>query len=473
MCGILGLWSREDVAERLIYGMATLQHRGQDAAGAVTFDGMFHVKKCQGLVSQVFGEKHLDRLQGTSGLGHIRYATMGTIDEVDAQPQYLNYPYGLAMVHNGNVVNFRSVRDSLQAKHHRLVDTSNDVALVLYTFAAHLEKRNLANLSMDDLFECVRATQADVAGAYSVIAIIANHGMLAFTDPHGIRPLSIAVREDGDVAIASESSSFDYLGYELCGDLGPGEAVFIDCDMRIHRHQGIQKERAFCVFEYIYFAREDSTLHQRTVADERVRMGHALADAVRKAGLAPDVVIDVPASGYFFASALAEELGVPYRRGLAKNPHTGRSFITPTQTRRERLVRQKLNPIRSVVSGRRVAVVDDSIVRGTTSRHLVSLLRAAGAREVYVVSAAPPIRFPCIYGIDMSTSEELVAAHCDAEQIRVALGADALVYQPLESLRALYPEFPCCYACFDGRYPTGHAAEAISDIAREKQRSQR
>ena len=473
MCGILGLWSREDIAERLIYGMATLQHRGQDAAGAVTFDGMFHIKKGHGLVEQVFAEKHLERLRGSCGLGHIRYATRGSTDSVDAQPIYVNYPYGLAMVHNGNVTNFHAVRESLYRDHHRLVDTSNDVALLLYAFAAHLEQRDLANLSIGDLFDCVQQTQEYVHGAYAVIALVANHGMLAFTDPHGIRPLSIGIREDGDVAIASESSSFDYLGYEHLSDLGPGEAILVDNDMTIHRYQGLKKKQAFCVFEYLYFAREDSVIHDRLVADERVHMGRALAATVRAAGIRPDTVIDVPASGYFFASALAEALDVPYRRGLAKNSHVGRSFIASTQKRREHLVRQKLNPIRNVVDGKRVAVVDDSIVRGTTSRHLVSLLRAAGAREVSMISAAPAIRYPCIYGIDMSTHEELLAADRDTEAIRVLLGADAVVYQPLEALMDLYNDLPCCYACFNGAYPTGSCSDVLSDIARDKQLSNR
>jgi amidophosphoribosyltransferase len=473
MCGILGLWSQTDIAERLIYGMATLQHRGQDAAGAVTFDGMFHMKKGLGLVSQVFGEKHLQRLRGTSGIGHIRYATMGSTETVDAQPLYVNYPYGLAMVHNGNVVNFGKVRETLYRDHHRLVDTSNDVALLLYTFAAHLEQRDLANLTIDDLFECVRATQAQVHGAYSVVAIVANHGLLAFTDPHGIRPLSVGIRKDGDVAVASETSSFDYLGYKHHSDLGPGEAILVDPDMNIHRAQGLQKKRAFCVFEYIYIAREDSIIHDRLVADERVRMGHALADAVRAAGIQPDTVIDVPASGYFAASALAEALDIPYRRGLAKNSHVGRSFIASTQRKREHLVRQKLNPIGSVVRGKRIAVVDDSIVRGTTSRHIVGLLRSARAREVFMISAAPPIRFPCMYGIDMSTQEELLASNRSLEDIKQTLGADAVVYQSLETLMDLYQDLPCCYACFNGKYPTGGADSALRDIAREKHGSDR
>jgi len=473
VCGILGLWSRTDVAERLLYGLTALQHRGQDSAGAVTFDGMFHIKKGHGLVNQVFEPKHIARLRGTSGLGHIRYATMGTTNALDAQPIYVNYPYGVAMVHNGNVVNFRHVRDTLYRDHHRLVDTSNDIALLLYTFAAHLEKCDLEHLTIDDLFACVRATQRDVHGAYAVVAIVANRGLLAFTDPHGIRPLALGVRGDADVAVASESSCLDYLGYEHLGDLGPGEAVFVDQEMRIHRHQGEQADRAFCVFEYIYFAREDSILHQRLVADERMRMGHALADAVRDAGIAADVIVDVPSSGFFFASALADALGVPYRRGLAKNRHIGRSFIVPSQGERELLVRQKLNPIRSMVAGRRVAVVDDSIVRGTTSRHLVQMLRAAGAREVYMISASPPIRHPCVYGIDMSTHAELIAATHDVEATRQLLGADALLYQPLEALKALYADDGMCYACFDAQYPTGDARQTLCDVAREKRDAHR
>jgi amidophosphoribosyltransferase len=473
MCGVLGLWSQTDIAERLIYGMSTLQHRGQDAAGAVTFDGMFHMKKGLGLVSQVFSEKHLQRLRGTSGIGHIRYATMGSTETVDAQPIYVNYPYGLAMVHNGNVVNFGEVRETLYRDHHRLVDTSNDVALLLYTFAAHLEQCDLANLTIDALFECVRATQAQVQGAYSVVAIVANHGLLAFTDPHGIRPLSIGIREDGDIAVASETSSFDYLGYKHHSDLGPGEAILVDPEMNIHRAQGLQKKRAFCVFEYIYIAREDSIIHDRLVADERVRMGHALADAVRDAGVQPDTVIDVPASGYFAASALAEALDIPYRRGLAKNSHVGRSFIASTQRKREHLVRQKLNPIGSVVRGKRIAVVDDSIVRGTTSRHIIQLLKDAGAKEVTMISASPPIRFPCMYGIDMSTQEELLASNRSLEEIKQTLGADAVVYQSLETLMDLYEDLPCCYACFNGRYPTSGSASALQSIAREKRDSDR
>jgi len=471
MCGIVGICGSSDIAHDLAFGLTALQHRGQDAAGAITFDRTFHMLRGSGLVSQVFGEKELLRLRGSSGIGHVRYATMGTTDPLDSQPVALNYPFGLAMAHNGNVTNFTALRTSLNEDHHRLVDTSNDVALILYSFAAELETKNLSNLSVEDLFDSVAATQAKVQGAYSAVTMIANHGFLAFTDPYGFRPLVMGRRESAAgpaYAFASETTCLDSLGYESLGDLAPGEAVFIDQDLEIHRRICRQSGHAFCVFEYIYFAREDSIIHGQLVADERVRMGRALAGAFRGTNLRPEIVIDVPSSAYFSASGLAEALDIPYRRGLAKNPHIGRSFITASQSQRERLVRQKLNPIRNVVRGRRVAVVDDSIVRGTTTKHLVGLLRAAGAEEIYVVSASPPVRHPCIYGIDMSSPRELIADRFDPDQLAQWIGADAVIYQRFADLAALYEDLPCCYACFSGKYPGGVAAETLREIEREK-----
>jgi len=476
MCGILGVFGRGDASSDLVSGLTALQHRGQDAAGIVSFDGVFRMRKGHGLVSQVFEDEYLDQLKGECGLGHVRYATMGSTDVLDAQPVAVNYPFGLAMVHNGNVVNFSALRRSLYEEHHRLLDTSNDVALILYTFAAELETKDLKNLSVDDIFDSVEATQDKVHGAYSAIALIANRGLLAFTDPHGIRPLVMGRKYTGEgvaYALASETSCFDYLGYEAVRDLEPGEALFIDRDEQVHRRVCRRGPQAFCVFEYIYFAREDSVIHDRLVANERVRMGKALAKTFAKTGLRPDTVIDVPSSAYFFASGLAEELGVPYRRGLAKNNHIGRSFITSSQARRERLVRQKLNPIRGVVRDRKVAVVDDSIVRGTTSKRLVKLLREAGAKEVYFVSASPPIKYPCIYGIDMSSTREIIAAHYQPDQLARYIEADAVVYQTLDDLKALYEDLPCCYACFSGEYPTGPTAAILDDVAAEKAGSNR
>ncbi len=476
MCGILGIWGRRPVAAELMLGLATLQHRGQDAAGAITYDGSFHVKIGRGLVSQVFADKHQERLRGAWGLGHVRYATMGSTDVEDAQPVHVSYPYGLAMVHNGNVTNFTEVRAHLNAEHHRLVSTSNDVALILYTLAAELERCDLRSVSVADLFRTVEATQRAVEGAYSAVCLIAGRGLLAFADPYGIRPLTLGRRDGPDgseFAFASETTCLDFLGFDAVEEVGAGQAVFIDVHGAIHHHEGLRRPPAFCVFEYIYFAREDSVMRGRVVASERERMGRSLAPSLRKAGPAPDVVIDVPASGYFFATGLAAELGVPFRRGLAKNHHIGRSFIQPTDEERRRSVRLKLNPIRGVVEGRRVAVIDDSIVRGVTSRRLVELLRGAGAREVIMVSAAPPVRFPCPYGIDMSTTNEIIAARHSEDEVRRAIGADALVYQRLEVLRSLYADLPVCDACFSGDYPTGVGAEALRDIEREKERSGR
>ena len=476
MCGILGICGPDDVSSELAFGLTALQHRGQDAAGIVTFDRTFRMRKGRGLVSQIFQEEQIERLKGSCGLGHVRYATMGSTDVLDAQPVALNYPFGLAMVHNGNVVNFLELRRSLYEDHHRLLDTSNDVALILYTFAAELETKDLKRLSVDDIFDTVEATQDKVEGAYSAIALIANHGFLAFTDPHGIRPLVMGRKLTGEgvvVALASETTCLDYLGYETMHDLGPGEALFIDTSGQVYRRVCRCAHQAFCVFEYIYFAREDSVIHNRLVANERVRMGRSLATPFRKTGLRPDIVIDVPSSAYFFASGLAEALGIPYRRGLAKNNHIGRSFITPSQEQRERLVRQKLNPIRDVIRGKKIAVVDDSIVRGTTSKRLVTLLRQAGAKEVYFVSASPPIKYPCIYGIDMSSTREIIAAHYEPDQLARYIEADAVVYQTLDDLKALYEELPCCYACFTGEYPTGATPAILEDVANEKTRSSR
>lgn len=471
MCGIIGIFGHEDVSHELINGLITLQHRGQDSAGIVTFDGNFRLKKGTGHVSEVFKFVDWNSVKGHSGLGHVRYSTIGSPNEVDAQPIAVTYPFGMAMVHNGNVVNFNEIRRILYEEHHRLLDTSNDVALILYTFATQLETKNLKNLSVDDIFDSVQAVQESIHGAYSAITIIANQGFLAFTDPYGIRPLVMGRKytDSGVVyAFASESTTFDYLGYELMRNLAPGEMVFIDKNRQIHSRIGLAKGRAFCVFEYIYFAREDSILHERLVATERVHMGRKLAETFTKTGLKPDIIIDVPNSAYFFASAMSEELGIPYRRGLAKNSHVARSFITPTQEIREKMVKQKLNPIRDIVKDRKVAVIDDSIVRGTTSKRIVKMLRDAGAAAVYFISASPPIKHPCIYGIDMSVKKEIIAAHYDPEEIAKFIGADAVVYQELADLEELYKDRPICHACFSGKYPTGASKELIQEIEQEK-----
>lgn len=476
MCGILGIYGYDDVAPELIYGLMALQHRGQDAAGAITFDGKFQIKKGLGQVDQVFKEKNLDRLKGYCGLAHVRYATIGSTDILDAQPHAVNYPFGLAMVHNGNVINFVQLRKSLYEDNHRLLETSNDVALILYSYASELEKKDLRNLSVDDIFDTVEAVQRRVKGAFSAISIIANRGFLAFTDPYGIRPIVMGRKftDKGIVyAFASESTCFDYLGYEIIRDLKPGEAIFIDKNRNVHSKICQQRNQSFCVFEYIYFAREDSVIHNRLVASERVRMAGPLAEKIKRSGLNPDIIIDVPSSAYFFASGIAEKLKIPYRRGLAKNNHIGRSFISATQKLREQMVRQKLNPIRDIVKNKVIAVVDDSIVRGTTSKHIVKLLHDFGANKVYFISAAPPIKYPCIYGIDMSIKQEIIASHYNENEIAQYIGADEVIYQSLDDLKSLYSDLPCCYACFSGEYPTGITEELMDEIENEKLMSNR
>lgn len=473
MCGILGIRSPAPVAADLVLGLSALQHRGQDAAGVVTLDARFHVKKGLGLVDSVFSRADVDGLVGHVGLGHVRYATQGTTDLFDAQPFAVNYPFGLAMVHNGNVTNFAALRERLNREHHRLVETTNDVELILYSLAAELEKHDLARLSVQDLFDCVAALQARVEGAYSVITVIAGKGLLAFRDRAGIRPLIFGHREHehGTAhAFASESTCFDALGFTHLEDVLPGQAIFIADDGTVHRstERAPMDKGAFCAFEYVYFAREDSTINGALVAKARVLAGRTLARRVREAGLLPDIVIDVPSSAYFAASGLAEELGVPYRRGLTKNNHVGRSFIVATQAARERLVRQKLNPIREVVAGKKLAVVDDSIVRGTTSKYIVKALREAGASEIYFVSAAPPIQYPCVYGIDIAMKKEIIAANHDVEAIRAAIGADAVVYQSLDDLRRIYADIAGCFACFSGEYPTAIAPSTMALLAAER-----
>ncbi len=472
MCGIVGFYGYQDnIIFDIVYGLNALQHRGQDAAGVITFKDTFNIKKGLGLVNNVFKEKNLKRLTGNIGLGHVRYTTQGSTEIINAQPMAVNYPFGIAMVHNGNVVNFKEVKRKLNDEHHRLIETNNDLELILYSLSAELEAKNLKNLSVDDIFDSVETIQRNVLGAYATISIIANKGMLVFNDPYNIRPLVMGKREtdDGPVyGFASETTCFDYLGFETIKDINAGEIVFIDNDRIIHTRQGFREKKSYCVFCYIYFSREDSISHNRLIASERVNMGKVLANKVKASGIKPDIIIDVPNSAYFFASAMAEELNIPYRRGFAKNQHVGRSFISPTQEEREQVVRQKLNPIKQVINDKKVAVVDDSIVRGTTSKHIIKLLRNAGAKEVYFISAAPPIKHPCIYGIDIAITNELIAGEKNNDEIKKLIDADALIYQSLEDLQDLYKDFGICDACFSGNYPTGNHGDYIKEMEKER-----
>ena len=471
MCGIVGFIGEEKIVYDIMSGLLTLQHRGQDSAGIVTFKDIFHTKKGLGLVNEVFNEKHMERLCGNVGLGHVRYTTHGTGDILNAQPITTNYPFGISMVHNGNVTNFKKMNKALYNDYHVLPTSSNDLEILLYTFAAELKRKDLKKIQVEDIFDAVKLTQEKIEGAYAVISVIANYGLLGFMDPNGIRPMILGkkVTKKGVVyGLASETVTFNHLGYEVIRNLLPGEIIFIDNNNKVHSTIGFAKKQHFCSFEYIYFAREDSVFYNKNVAGRRVRMGNYIAKQIKEAGLEPDVVIDVPASGYFAASGLAESLGIPYHRGLVKSNYIGRSFIAPKQSERENIVKQKLNPIKKAIEGKKIVVVDDSIVRGTTSKRIVQILKGAGAKAVYFVSAAPPVVNPCVYGIDMSAKTELIASNLTIDEVRTFIGADALFYLKPEDLPKLFKELHICTACFTGEYPAGNIEEMLQDIEEEK-----
>ncbi len=471
MCGIIGMIGNSNVAHELAFGLNMLQHRGQDAAGILTFGDRFRLKKGCGLVDQVFDGATLDSLSGNMGIGHVRYATQGSNEQSEAQPFYLNYPFGIGMVHNGNVSNFSELARQCREDENHIVESTNDLELMLYLLANELSKRNTTPWTASDVFAAVEASQKQIFGAYASLAVIAKRGLLAFTDPHGIRPLTMGRRKEGNgwtYAFASETASLEVLGFEITRELMPGEAIFVDTAGEVHSKLLHQKKPAFCVFEYIYFAREDAVFRNHVVAEARSAMGKTLAHRFREKNLSPDVVVDVPSSAYFFAESLARELGVPYQPGFVKNKYVGRSFIMPTQQLRSRAVRMKLNPIASVVKGKKIAVVDDSLVRGTTSERIIQLLREGGAKEIYFVSAAPPIKHPCIYGIDMSIRTELLAATLSEEQVGKAIGADAMIYQKLSDIEQVFQDVGLCHACFSGEYPTESATADLKFVEAER-----
>lgn len=477
MCGILGIVganSKFNIYNELVCGLTTLQHRGQDSAGLVTFDRTFHLEKKLGVASEVFKQDALGDCTGSWGLGHTRYATQGETRLMDAQPFTVNHPYGIAMVHNGNITNFEALRENLAQDHRYLIETSNDLEFLLYIFGLELEGTDTRNITPASVFQAVEGVQKKVQGAYATIALIAGQGMVAFTDPCGIRPLLLGRKETEEgpaYAFASETKCFDYLGYTLMHQLGAGEAVFIDANKKIHTHVGLTKRQAFCVFEYIYLSQADSSFHGRLVASDREKLGHVLAKRFQARGFQPDIVIDVPSSGYFFAQGLSEALGVPYKKGLIKNNQAKRSFISPTQALRKKIVHQKHNPLKDVIKGKKVAVVDDSIVRGTTSKRICDLLRQAGAQAVYFVSGAPAIKHPCVYGVDMPDPGEMVASIRTEAEIATFMGADAVIYPTLEDLRSLYKGIGICDACFSGEYPNSISAETLEAIRLEKELS--
>jgi amidophosphoribosyltransferase len=466
MCGIVGVASSAPVNQLIYDALLLLQHRGQDAAGIVTQLGTkFYMHKAKGMVRDVFRTRNMRALPGNIGLGQVRYPTAGNaFSEEEAQPFYVNAPFGIVLVHNGNLTNVPVLKEQLYTTDHRHINTDSDTEVLINVLAHELEKTTRGlSLTPADVFAAVRGVHARIKGSYAVVALIAGHGLVAFRDPFGIRPLCMGQSADGTVMVASESVTLEGTGHHFVRNIAPGEAVFIDLQGKIHAEQCAEKTQLNpCIFEFVYLARPDSEMDGISVYQARLNLGESLAKRVIST-VPPseiDVVIPIPESSRPSAQQLAHLLGLPYREGFVKNRYVGRTFIMPGQAVRKKSVRQKLNTINSEFKGRNVLLVDDSIVRGTTSKEIVQMARDAGARKVYMASAAPPVRYPNVYGIDMPTSEELVAHGRTVEEIRQIIGCDALIYQEVDGMKAaigkLNPAIQNFDAsCFDGVYVTG------------------
>ncbi|WP_202731710.1 amidophosphoribosyltransferase [Achromobacter xylosoxidans] len=486
MCGIVGVIGRGPVNQLLYDSLLLLQHRGQDAAGIATSQGnQFNMYKAHGLVRDVFRTRNMRALPGTSGVGQVRYPTAGSsASEEEAQPFYVNAPFGIMFAHNGNLTNWRELRESLYRVDRRHINTNSDSEVLLNVLAHELQSA-ASGVSLDDdaMFRAVAAVHKRVRGAYAVVAQISGYGLLAFRDPNGIRPLCIGRQETDEGVewmVASESVALEGSGFAFVRDVEPGEAVFVDLDGRfVSRQCADNPQLVPCIFEYVYFARPDSLIDGVSVYDARLRMGEYLADKVaRNMRLGDiDVVMPIPDSSRPAAMQLAARLNLDYREGLIKNRYVGRTFIMPGQAVRRKSVRQKLNAIGMEFKGKNALLVDDSIVRGTTSREIVDMARAAGANKVYFASAAPPVRFPNVYGIDMPTQSELIATGRSDEEIARAIGADSLVYQDLhdmqQAVRDLNPKLSRFEAsCFDGEYITGDiTAEYLARLGQSRAES--
>ncbi|OYD14492.1 amidophosphoribosyltransferase [candidate division WOR-3 bacterium JGI_Cruoil_03_51_56] len=472
MCGVLGLFQTEPANTDLVEGLLTLQHRGQDSAGILTSDITFHLKKGNGTVGNVFNKKNLGRLTGHTGIGHVLYPTIGPGSDEDAQPFYVNSPFGIAMVHNGNITNYFTLRQELVNQDFRQLTSFSDVEPILNVFARELEKTKPRRFSPESVFHAVEGTFKRVKGSYSVIAIIQGKGMLGFRDAHGIKPLAFA-RRGRKFAFASESVTFDRLGFRRFRDVAPGEAIFVDNHRRVYSRQIRPSKPRPCIFEYVYFARPDSILDGIEVYEARLRLGKNLGLELLRQGIKPDVVVPIPDTARAAANQLGRTIGIQLREGLIKNRYIGRTFIMPGKENRTLSVRQKLNPVRSQIKNKDILLVDDSIVRGTTSKEIVQMVREAGARKVYLAITAPPLRYPCVYGIDMMTRGEFIAKRYSIERIRKLIGADALIYQTYEGLidavQGKEKNRKFCTACFTGIYPTGITKRNLIRIERKRQ----
>ncbi|TDJ41366.1 MAG: amidophosphoribosyltransferase [Gammaproteobacteria bacterium] len=493
MCGLVGIVSKQPVNQALFDALTVMQHRGQDAAGAATWseDGL-HQRKSNGLVRDVFRQRHMLRLAGNVGIGHVRYPTAGSAKSSEAQPFYVNSPYGICLAHNGNLTNHDELTELLIREDRRHLSTASDSEVLLNVFAHELQVRANGRPTAQQIFESVEAVHRRCSGGYAVVAMIIGFGVVAFRDPHGIRPLILGERKSdsgSDYMVASESVALDVLQYEHLRDVQPGECVYIENGGALHCSDYSGETRHTpCIFEFVYFARPDSIMDKISVYKARLRMGEELAGKIVREfpDHDIDVVIPIPDTSRTSALQVAYHLGVKYREGFIKNRYIDRTFIMPGQEERTQSVRRKLNAIDLEFRGKNVLLVDDSIVRGTTSRQIIKLAREAGARKVYFASAAPPVRYPNVYGIDMPAASELIANGRTVEEIEQLIGADRLIYQDLNGLirsvrhdNSGITEFDT--SCFSGEYVTGDVTDEYldeleqrrNDSAKKKRRSKR
>lgn len=488
MCGIAGVVSFTNVNQTLYDALTVLQHRGQDAAGIVTsHNGRFHLRKNNGLVRDVFRTRHMHRLIGKMGIGHVRYPTAGSSSSAEAQPFYVNSPYGITLAHNGNLTNSEEIGQKLYESDLRHINTTSDSEVLLNVFAHELQKQGKQTPTADDIFEAVKGVHKRCTGGYAVVAMIAGQGVLGFRDPNGIRPAVFGKRETPEgveYMIASESVALSSLGFTVERDIAPGEAIFISEEGELHSMQCAENPTLRpCIFEYVYFARPDSVMDGNSVYKTRLKMGELLAEKIKREWPDHDidVVIPIPDTSRTSALQLANRLGVKYREGFMKNRYIGRTFIMPGQNQRKKSVRQKLNPVELEFAGKNVLLVDDSIVRGTTSRQIIEMAREVGANKVYMASAAPEVCYPNVYGIDMPSASELIAHGRTVEEINELIGSDRLFYQDLDDLieaskgvNENIQGFDC--AVFNGEYITGDVTpeylagleQARSDAAKLK-----
>lgn len=475
MCGLVGMVGKGDVGPDIYDALTVLQHRGQDAAGIMTCrGGRFNQRKSEGLVRDVFRQDHMQRLKGPMGIGHVRYPTAGSSGPALAQPFYVNSPYGIALAHNGNLTNSDQLARELFQDDLRHLNTDSDSEVLLNIFAHELQTLGKLSPSADDIFQAVTAVHRRCSGGYAAVALVVDYGVVGFRDPFGIRPLVVGERVSPagtEYMLASESVALDVLGFRLIDDVAPGEAVFIDARGKLHRRQCAENPQLSpCIFEHVYFARPDSMMDGVSVYKTRMRQGEALAHKILR--LRPDhdidVVIPIPDTSRIAGQALASELGIKFREGFMKNRYIGRTFIMPGQSQRRKSVRQKLNPVPLEFDGKNVMLVDDSIVRGTTCRQIIQMARDAGAAKVYFASAAPPVRYPNVYGIDMPSASELIAHNRSVDEVCELIGADWLVFQDLEDLvqcsrsgNSHTAGFDC--SVFNGEYITGDVDRVYLD----------